>query len=306
MTVEAIAEGISSMSIRGAARIAEAAAGALVQEAKNYKGDNALEFEEHMRKCARKLLQTRPTAVSLKNGIRATLKPIFGPMGGEWTVEDLRKAIIEAGEAFLENAKRALESIAEYGSKRIKQGSVVMTHCNSNAALSVIEKAFEKGKIERVFATESRPWRQGHLTVRRLALKKIPVTLIVDSAVRHFINEMDAVVVGADTIASNGAVINKVGTSQIALCANEARVPVLVAAETFKFSPGTLEGELVEIEERDLGEVVDPKEFPGVDIANPVFDATPPDYVDVIITERGIISPHAAYQFAAEFGTDLP
>jgi ribose 1,5-bisphosphate isomerase len=306
MTIDAIAEGILSMRIRGAARIAEAAAGALVQEARNFEGDDIQAFEEHMRQAARKLLATRPTAVSLKNGIRATLKPLLGPMGGEWTLEDLREAIIQAGEAFLENAKMALGRIAEYGSKRIKEGSIVMTHCNSNAALSVIEKAFEKGKIKRVYATESRPWRQGFLTVRRLALKKIPVTLIVDSAVRHFINEMDMVIVGADTIASNGAVINKIGTSQVALAANEARVPVMVAAETFKFSPGTVEGELVEIEERDIGEVVDPDEFPGVDIANPVFDATPPDYIDVIVTEKGIISPHAAYQFASEFGTELP
>lgn len=306
MSIEDTAEGIRSMRIRGAARIAIAASQALVDETRAFDGEGPDSLEEHIRASARILLGTRPTAVSLKNAIRATLRPVFQPLDGRWTLDGLKEAVIKAGEEFIKNAKAALEAIADYGSKRMKRDSVVMTHCNSNAALSVIEKAFEKGSVKMVYATESRPWRQGHLTVKRLADKGIPVTLIVDSAVRHFINDMDAVVVGADTIASNGAVINKIGTSQIALCANEARVPVVVAAETFKFSPGTLEGELVEIEERDKGEVVDPADFPGVDIANPVFDATPPEYIDVIVTERGIISPHAAYQFAQEFGTDLP
>ncbi len=108
--------------------------------------------------------------------------------------------------------------------------------------------------------------------------------------------KINIVVVGADTVASNGAVINKIGTSQIALCAHEARVPVMVCAETYKFSHETLAGELVEIEERDINEIVKPGDFPGVVIFNPVFDATPPEYIDVIVTEEGVISPHAAFE----------
>jgi ribose 1,5-bisphosphate isomerase len=306
MTLEQTIEGIKTMQIRGAATIAEAAAKALVDEAKAYKGTDVVEFEKMLRDAGKKLLATRPTAVSLKNGIRASLKPLFKkPTPDSVTdIEALRSAVIIAGTTFLETAGRALESIAEFGARRIKPGSIIMTHCNSNAALSIIEKAFAQGKVKRVFATESRPWFQGHVTAKRLASKGIPVTLIVDSAVRSFINGVNIVIVGADTIASNGAVINKIGTSQVALCAHEARVPVMVAAETFKFSPETMEGELVEIEERDIKEVADPKEYPGVDIANPVFDATPAEYIDVIVTEKGIISPHAAYQFAAEFGMD--
>jgi ribose 1,5-bisphosphate isomerase len=308
MTLEQTLEGIKSMQIRGAATIAVAAAKAIVEQAKAYQGNDVKDFEAHIRDIARKLLVTRPTAVSLKNGIRATLKPLFKrPVPDNLTdVEALRSAIIMAGTTFIENAEKALDSIAEFGAKRVKPNSMIMTHCNSNAALSIIEKAYSQGKVKRVFATESRPWKQGILTVKRLASKGIPVTLIVDSAVRSFINDMNLVIVGADTIASNGAVINKIGTAQMALAAHEARVPVMVAAETFKFSPETMEGELVEIEERDINEVVDPKEVPGVDIANPVFDATPAEYIDVIVTEKGIISPHAAYQFAAEFGMDEP
>ncbi len=124
----------------------------------------------------------------------------------------------------------------------------------------------------------------------------IDVTLIVDSAVRYFINDVDCVVVGADTITANGALINKIGTSQIALAAKEARVPFMVAAETYKFSPKTLFGELVVIEERDASEVA-PEELLklGVKVRNPAFDVTPRDYIDVIITEIGAIPPEMAY-----------
>ena len=109
--------------------------------------------------------------------------------------------------------------------------------------------------------------------------------------------DIDVVLVGADTICSNGALINKIGTSQVALAANEARVPFIVCAETYKFSPKTLVGEMVEIEERGAGEVVDPKLIPpNVAVRNPVFDATPAEYIDSIVTEIGLISPYAAYE----------
>jgi len=113
------------------------------------------------------------------------------------------------------------------------------------------------------------------------------------------------VLVGADTIASNGAVINKIGTSQIALIAHERRVPFIVCAETYKFSPQTFHGGLVTIEEREPSEIMDPKDYPSVKISNPVFDATPAEYIDAIITEVGVIPPTAAYEIVVHnFGID--
>jgi len=142
--------------------------------------------------------------------------------------------------------------------------------------------------------------KQGLISARQLTKAGIPTTLIVDSAVRHFIRDINKVIVGADSIAANGAVINKVGTSQLALIAHEARVLFFVAAESYKFHPGTLVGRLVEIEERGPNEIVNPKRFPGVKIRNPVFDVTPPEYIDLIITERGIVPPSAAYTLLQE------
>jgi ribose 1,5-bisphosphate isomerase len=136
------------------------------------------------------------------------------------------------------------------------------------------------------------------------------VTMIVDSAVRHFMRDIDVVMVGADTITANGAVINKIGTSQIALSAHESRVPFIVCAETFKFSKETLLGSLVEIEDRGPIEVADPltpSDFEGARILNPVFDATPAEYIDAIVTELGIVSPYLATEVIREmFGMNGP
>jgi ribose 1,5-bisphosphate isomerase len=212
-------------------------------------------------------------------------------------LEDLRSRVMENAEAFVKRSREAVDIIGHLGSRRIRDGDMVLTHCNSKAALSVIIQAHRDGKGMDVYATESRPWRQGLLTVRDLTSAGLRPTLIVDSAARWLMKDVDVVVVGADTICSNGALINKIGTSQIALAADEARVPFIVAAETFKFSPKTMYGELVEIEERDSSEVVKPGEVPeGTKVLNPVFDATPPEYIDAIVTEVGVVPPSAAYE----------
>ena len=207
----------------------------------------------------------------------------------------LKEIVSRDADIFISNSKKAVETIGRIGANRIKDGDVVLTHCNSKAALSVIKTAYEQGKNISVYATESRPWKQGLLTVKDLSDAGIPVTMIVDSAVRWIMKEIDIAVVGADTICSNGALINKIGTSQIGLAAHEARVPMMVCAESYKFSPKTMEGEIVEIEERDTSEVAENLP-PNVRIRNPVFDSTPAEYIDCIATEIGLISPYAAYE----------
>ncbi len=289
-----IGEKIRSMEIRGAGRIARAVAKALVYFAEDFKGTEQ-EFYKELEKVRDYLFSTRPTAVSLKNAYYYVANRIAGD-----DVEELKASIIDNAKKFIEESLKAVEIIGKYGAGRIPEGATVMTHCNSSAALQTIFQAHADGKNIKVIATETRPWLQGHLTVRALAEKGIDVTMIVDSAVRYFMREVDIVVVGADTIASNGAVINKIGTSQIALAAHEARVPFIVCAETYKFSPETVIGKLVKIEERDPSEIANPDDFPGVKFRNPVFDATPPEYIDAIVTEKGVISPYLAYEIIKE------
>ncbi len=300
MDLEDAANKIETMEVRGAAKIARLAAKALKDFAFGYEGSDIEKFRDDLNRAKERLVSTRPTAVSLKNAVAIVLKSVKEGKN----IEEMRKNIVTAAESFIAKSEKAIEVIAKIGSKRIKDGTLLLTHCNSSAAISTIIKAHKEGKHIEVYATESRPKRQGYITVRQLVKEGVPTTLIVDSAVRHIMPKVDLVVVGADTVASNGAVINKIGTSQIALCAHEARVPVMVCAETYKFSHETLVGELVKIEERDVNEVVKQEDFPGVGIFNPVFDATPPEYIDVIVTEEGVISPHAAYEIIKALDID--
>lgn len=291
MDLQTAAEKIRSMEIRGASRIAKFAAEVMREQALKVKEN----FDEEMLKASKILLNTRPTAVSLFNAINYIMR-----YRGE-NLEEKRADLVRRAEEFISWVDSAQRKIAEIGEKMIKDNSTILTHCNSSTAIAVIKRAHEVGKKIEVIATESRPRLQGHITARQLREVGIEVTLIVDSAVRFFINEVDCVIVGADTITANGALINKIGTSQVALCAKEARVPFMVAAETYKFSPKTLFGDLVVIEERSAEEVA-PKDLLdlGIKVRNPAFDVTPREYIDVIITEIGAIPPEMAYLIIRE------
>ncbi len=284
-------EKIASMEIRGAGKIARTAAQALMEEALNSKARSLEDFLRDIKEAGELLKSARPTAVSLPNAVNFILRRTLRAK----TLEEARNIVVEAAKEFIERSETALERIGEIGARRIKDGDVIMTHCNSQAALSVIKTAFAQGKQIEVIATESRPRYQGRITAKQLSQAGIPVTMIVDSAVRAFMKDVDKVIVGADAIAVNGAVVNKIGTSMLALAAHEARVIFMVAAESYKFHPKTLIGALVEIEERSPEEVANPEEFKGVKIRNPAFDVTPPEYIDLIITEKGVFPPQAAF-----------
>jgi ribose 1,5-bisphosphate isomerase len=289
--VKRIAQDIKTMKIRGAGRIARAAAQAMKISAEESKEKTVKEFLVEIDRVSKLLVSTRPTAVSLPNAVRY----VTVGLKSNADVSSLREAVVSRADEFIRESEGAVKKIGEFGANRISDGDVLLTHCNSECALSVIKTAFAQGKDIKVYATESRPHYQGHISARDLLKAGIETTMIVDSAVRYFIRDVDKVVVGADSIAANGAVVNKIGTSMIALAAHEARVLFYVAAETYKLHPGTLVGQLIEIEERDVNEVADKKKFPRLKIRNPAFDVTPAEYVDLIITEKGVIPPSAAY-----------
>ena len=287
-------EKIKSMEIRGAGRIARAAVEALAGHAETLNTPDINGFREEMESAAESLVNTRPTAVSLPNAVHIVMEA----MAGEATVAGARTAIRRKADEFISSSREAVERIAKFGARHIRDGDTILTHCNSEAALSCIIEADRQGKDICVFATEVRPRNQGLVTIRALNNAGIKTNFIVDSAVRSFINDIDLVITGADAVAVNGAVVNKIGTSQIALAAHEARTSFLVAAETYKFAPRTIIGEMIEIEERPTGEVLPDRvleELPYVTVRNPAFDVTPPDYIDLIVTEAGAIPPQMAY-----------
>jgi ribose 1,5-bisphosphate isomerase len=289
------AEKIRSMEIRGAGRIATAAAQALKDYVLELDSSSLDEFDRQLKWAADSLLSTRPTAVSLFNAIRLVTRY------SATDTQSAREAVVNNADRFIENSQRAVEQIGIIGSRTIRDGDVVLTHCNSMAALSVIGTAHRSGKKIKVIATESRPRYQGITTIGMLDRMGIDVELIVDSAARSVMNEVNLVVVGADVVTANGSLVNKIGTAQIALCAHEARTPFMVAAETYKFSPKTLAGELVAIEERSQEEVLETvSQYRHLRVRNPAFDVTPRQYIDRICTEAGLIPPEMSYMIIKE------
>jgi ribose 1,5-bisphosphate isomerase len=305
MIVPETAEKIKSMEIRGAGRIARAAAGALRDHALVVKAPFYEAFRLEMEQAAGLLISIRPTAVSLPNAVHLVMNGI----GNVRTVEEARSGLVQRADQFIRSSQNAVEKIGQFGARHIRNGDTILTHCNSEVALGCIIEAHRNGKEIEVFATEVRPRNQGHITIKTLNDAGIKTNFIVDSAVRSFIHDVDLVIVGADAVTVNGAVVNKIGTAQVAHTAAEARVNMLVAAETYKFAPRTIIGELIQIEERDGNEVLPDemaKTLPNVRVRNPAFDVTPPEFIDLIITEQGAIPPQMAYIVIREYlGWDI-
>lgn len=306
--IDEAVEEIRSMRVRGAGRIARFAVETLKRVVESSKAKEPKELFAELREASKKLLASRPTAVSLPNGIRFVMHRAKLSLGKAHSMEKFKAEILKAAEEFVENSKRALDKISVFGARRIESGETLMTHCNSAAVTSILKRAHEEGKEFRVYVTETRPRYQGRITAKQLGEVGIETVLIIDGAARYFMNGVDKVLVGADAVAANGAVVNKIGTSMLALAAHEARTRFLVAAETYKFSPETMLGELVWIEERDWGEVISEGELaaiPRCKVRNPAFDVTPPEYIDAIITEEGVIPPQAAFHVLQKAFGDL-
>lgn len=300
------ADAIRSMEIRGAGRIARAAAGALRDHAGTIETADRDAFLKEVQEAAKILRSTRPTAVSLPNAIHIVMLGLEDAA----SAEDARGIIQRNADAFIRSSEEAVAMIASIGARQISDGDTILTHCNSEAALACIIEAKRQGKEIEVFATEVRPWNQGLLTIEVLNQHEIATHYIVDSAVRTFINGVDIAIAGADAVCSDGSVINKIGTSQIALAAHEARTRMIFAAETYKFAPRTLAGDTIPIEERPGSEVLAgdlAAALPFVRVRNPVFDRTPAAYIDGIVTETGLIPPaYAPFIIRDYLGWDLP
>lgn len=296
--VHRIADDIGTMEIRGAAKIAHSAAEALQIQATESDAETPDAFRAEMRAAARTLHDTRPTAVSLPNALRYVLHEMDGV-----TVGQLRESTVVSAERFRERLDHAQADLGLVGANRLKDGDCIMTHCHSTAVLACVEAAVDQGKELTAIVKETRPRNQGHITAERLHELGVSVTLIVDSAARRYLNEVDHVMVGADSIAADGSVINKIGTSGLAVNARDRGTPVVVAAQTFKLHPGTLTGHSVDIEMRDESEILSKEERTALGnptVKNPAFDVTPPRYVDAIITERGQFPPESIVMLMRE------
>ena len=296
-----VARAIKDMVVRGATAIGVAAAmgvalGALKIKARDMKG-----FKKEFGRIAATIASTRPTAVNLFWAIERMQG--IADSGEALGVAGLKKKLVDEALRIHKEDIEINRFIGKHGGKLLKSGSTVLTHCNAGAlatagygtALGVIRGAIEQKKKIRVYADETRPFLQGaRLTAWELSRSGVPVTLITDNMAGHFMKagQIKAAIVGADRIAANGDVANKIGTYSVAVLAKENGIPFYVAAPLSTIDLSLTSGEQIPIEERTPSEVT---HWAGVATApenvparHPAFDVTPNRYVTAIITERGI------------------
>jgi len=292
-SIQETAEKIRKLEIQGARNVAIAAIKTIEVLAKHTQAKNKADFLKELSKAKKTLFVTRETEPLMRNAIRWIMNRV--DKNNSKKVKDIARTVSSSANQFLNNLERSREEIATIGANRIRNGSVIFTHCHSSTVTYVLQKAKQQGKIFEVICTETRPIFQGRKTAKEMLDLDLKTTMIVDSAARHFMNQADIVLVGSDAITSEGNVINKIGTSLIALAAHEARTPFYVVSELLKFDPATIHGDYEKIEERDPSEVwKDPPK--KLIIRNPAFDVTRRDYIHGIICEEGIISPHSTME----------
>ena len=303
-TIDAVADAIKAMIIRGAPAIGVSAAMGVSLGAESIQADNFETFYNQLEKKCFTLAKSRPTAVNLAWGIERMKR--VARESKLLSIPELKKKLKQES---LDICKEDIESnmaMGSYGQTLINDGSTILTHCNAGAlatagfgtALGVIRAAVNAGKKIEVLADETRPFLQGaRLTVWELMEDNIPVKLITDNMSGFFMKnkEIDAVVVGADRIAGNGDVANKIGTYMVAVLAQKHQIPFYVAAPISTLDLSLNSGEKIPIEQRSEDEVmslnnkrITPK---GATAAHPAFDITPNDLVTAIITDKGIAKP---------------
>jgi methylthioribose-1-phosphate isomerase len=304
-TYEEVADSIKKMHIRGAPAIGVAAAYGMAISGQNSPAGNVEDFMKDLQKSAIVLKESRPTAVNLfwavERMVNLAKKSILS-----FSIEEVKKILIdEAKNMELEDASICRE-IGRVGAEVIPAKASILTHCNAGAlatadygtALGVIRAAHEQGKDIHVFVDETRPYLQGaRLTAWELMEEGINMSLITDNMAGHFMSRgmVDLVILGADRIAANGDVVNKIGTYSLSVLAKENNIPFYSAAPISTFDISLKSGIEIPIEERNPREVThifDMQIAPhGVNVRNPSFDMTPNRYITGIITERGIIKP---------------
>jgi methylthioribose-1-phosphate isomerase len=310
---DAVARAIHDLVVRGAPAIGIAAAWGAVLAGQGVQAGDGAEALAKLGPALDRLKAARPTAVNLMWAL-ARVRRAVAAAGSDWL------AVLSAEATAIETEDLAANRyMGALGAALIAPGSGVLTHCNTGSlatagfgtALGVIRAGVAEGRIEAVYASETRPWLQGaRLTVWELLQDGIPATLIGDGAAAHLMKTgaVQWVIVGADRICANGDTANKIGTYSHAIAARHHGVKVMVVAPSSTVDMATARGEDIEIEMRDAAELLSMAGTrtvaEGVGAWNPVFDVTPASLIDAIVTERGVVERPDAAAMRAVFGAE--
>jgi methylthioribose-1-phosphate isomerase len=318
-TASEVARAIKTMVIRGAPAIGVAAAMGIALGMKRSTATGTKQFTIEFQRTCDLMAATRPTAVNLFWAIERMKRAFAAAAQAGASVDDLERRLEDEARAIHDDDVASCRAMGEHGAALVPEAARILTHCNAGAlatagygtALGVIRAAAEQGKVTQVFADETRPFLQGaRLTAWELVRDHVPTTVITESMAGPLMRQggIDMVVVGADRIAANGDVANKIGTYTVALLAEAHRVPFYVAAPRSTIDLGTATGDGIPIEQRNPREVthmgstrLTPE---GASVWNPAFDVTPHHLVTGIITERGIASAPFSASLKALFNAD--
>lgn len=310
-SVAEVAQAIRDMVVRGAPAIGITAAYGVALGARQRYAESAANWRDSLEADLQQLAAARPTAINLYWAIERLRRRLDEIKGDPFPV------LLAEARAIHEEDIAANLKMGELGASLIAPGSNVLTHCNAGAlatgghgtALGVIRSACAGGKLGTVYADETRPWLQGaRLTAWELLQDHIPVTLVAEGAAAWLMRQgkVQWVIVGSDRIVANGDVANKIGTYSLAVLARQHGVKFMVAAPTSTIDMAVSEGEAIPIEQRDAAELLScggqRVAAEGAGAWNPVFDVTPAELVDAIVTERGIIEQPNAAKMARHMG----
>lgn len=301
---EEVAEAIRDMAIRGAPAVGAAAAFGMALAARRSQAGNREDLLSDLHVAAETLKASRPTAVNLSWAVSRMVRQAEK----EENPAAIRDAVLEGAQALADQDVEINKQLGKHGAALVQDGDTILHHCNTGAlatvdygtALGVIRTAHEQGKQIHVLVDETRPRLQGaRLTTWELKQLEIPFTLIADNAAGYFLRSghVDIVLVGADRVAANGDVANKIGTYKLALAAQDNGVPFYPCVPTSTVDLSLPTGEDIPIEERPAEEITQveyrgqPIAPEGIAVANPAFDVTPYRYVTGIVTENGIAYP---------------
>ena len=299
-----VVRAIEKMVIRGAPAIGIAAAMGLALGAKSIRAKGYEAFHRQFLLLAQRMAGARPTAVNLQWAVRRMERLVVSMKDSP--VAEIKHALWQESQKILDEDIECNRKIGRHGERLVPKNATILTHCNAGAlatggygtALGVIRAAHEKGKNIKVIADETRPWLQGlRLTTFELMADGIPVSVIADNAAGLLMRQghIDLVITGADRIAANGDVANKIGTYQVAVLAKANGIPFYVAAPTSTVDMSLRSGDKIPVEQRAPEEIykIGRQVFgpPGVKAINPVFDITPAKYVTAITTEKGVVHP---------------
>lgn len=288
-----IANKIKNIQIQGASNVAKAAIKAFSDYMHSIEFSNLEELSPYMIEAKEILFQARDTEPALRNCINLIIKKV--EKSGADTESTLKNSIQESAEFYIDLFRTANDEIGRIGARRIVNGMIIMTHCHSSATESILIEAKNQNKDFQVICTETRPKFQGRITAQHLIDADIPVTMVVDSAMRWVLKNkaVDMIITGADAITSEGTVLNKIGSRLLALAAAESHVPFYISTPLLKYDAETIVGNLTKIDFRESEEIWPEANGRPANLLfqNPAFETISHEYIAGLITEVGIFAP---------------